>query len=55
MTLPEAQVHAEAILLCLRNKYTFEERTLAVAGELLRIDWACSQKERAQSHEQRAR
>src|SRR3990167_6615110 len=41
MTLPEAKVHAEAILLCLRNKYTFEERTLAVAGELLRIDWAC--------------
>lgn len=39
MTLPEAQVYAEKILLCLRNQYTWEERNLAVANELLRIAW----------------
>lgn len=42
MTLPEAQTHAEKILLCLRNKDTWEERQLAVVGELLRISWECS-------------
>ena len=50
MTPPEAQLYAEQILLCLRNQYTWEERMLAVSGELLRISWECSQNERATSH-----
>ena len=53
MTPPEAQLYAERILLCLRNKYTWEERLMAVSDELLRIAW--EEKERAPGHEPGAR
>ena len=52
MTPPEAQLYAERILLCLRNKNSWEARVMSVSGELLRI-W--DEKERAPSHEQEAR